>query len=208
MSGWQRSGLLALALTGALMSAVATAQNLPQPANKMQAKTQAKTQGSAQAKAKAQSKHKAAKKAPPHAIDSRSELRSQASQMAAGLQAAEAALGPDELAIAEQVHTGTLPCELGASVTLREDPQAPGYFDLRGRNFKFRMLPVVSQTGAVRLEDREAGAVWLQLANKSMLMNQKAGRRMADDCMSPAQELQAQALKASPPPSFLDASAR
>jgi hypothetical protein len=136
---------------------------------------------------------------------SRVEIRSTASQMAAGIAAAEAALDPIELAIAEQVHTGVMPCELGASVTLASDPASPGYFTLQGKNFRFRMVPVVSATGAIRLEDQSAGAVWLQLANKSMLMNQKAGKRMADECMSPAQFIVAQAMKDKPGPGLLDA---
>jgi hypothetical protein len=136
---------------------------------------------------------------------SRTEIRSTATQIAAGIAAAEAALGPAALAIAQQVHTGVLPCELGASVTVASDPLAPGYFNMHGRNFRYRMAPVVTSTGAVRLEDRKAGAVWLQLSNKSMLMNQKAGKRVADDCKSPAQLTVAQAMKDQPPPGLLDA---
>lgn len=135
---------------------------------------------------------------------SRVEIRSTASQMAAGIAAAEAALGPAALAIAEQVHTGVLPCELGAFVTVASDPRAPGYFNMHGRNFRYRMVPVVTSTGAVRLEDYKAGAVWLQLSNKSMLMNQKAGKRVADDCKSPAQSTVARAMKEQPPPGLLD----
>ena len=143
----------------------------------------------------------------PSASKSRIEIRSTATQMAAGIAAAEAALEPAELAIAELVHTGVLPCELGASVTLSSDPQSPGYFNMHGKNFRFRMIPVSTATGAIRLEDQRAGAVWLQLPNKSMLMNQKAGQRMADGCMSPAQVSVAQAMKDSPPPDLLDAPA-
>jgi hypothetical protein len=79
---------------------------------------------------------------------------------------------------------------------------------MQGKNFRFRMIPVSTATGAIRLEDRHAGAVWLQLPNKSMLMNQKAGQRMADGCTSPAQVTVAQAMKDSPPPDLLDAPAR
>lgn len=146
-----------------------------------------------------------AKAAQPAAISSRTEIHSTATQMAAGIAAAEAALEPAELAIAERVHTGLIPCELGASVTLYSDPQSPGYFNMQGRNFRFRMSPVSTATGAIRLEDRQAGAVWLQLPNKSMLMNQEAGQRMADGCMSPAQVTVAKAMKDSPPPGLLDA---
>lgn len=198
---WQRLMVGAAALLAAL--ALATSSAAAQEPTSRPAKVKA---GATKATHPAKNKAKASTNI--KTVDSRSELRSQASQMAAGVQAAEAALGPDELAIAEQVHTGTLPCELGASVTLLSDAKSPGYFDLRGKNFKFRLMPVVSHTGAIRLEDRQAGAVWLQLANKSMLMNQKAGRRMADDCMSPGQALQAQALKHSPAVSFLDTPAR
>ena len=141
-----------------------------------------------------------------HAVSaSRTRLKSDAKNMAAGIEAAEAAMTPAELAIAERVQVGKLPCELGASVTLVQDTKAPGYFDMQGKNFKYRMFPVLTSTGAIRLEDQKAGAVWLQLANKSMLMNQKLGIRLADECMSPAQMVVAENLKLNPPPSILDA---
>ncbi len=135
---------------------------------------------------------------------SRTEARGTANQMAAGISAAEAALEPTELAIADQVHTGVLRCELGASVTLTNDPQSPGYFNVHGKNFRYRMSPVATSTGAIRLEDPKAGAVWLQLSNKSMLMNQKAGQRMADECMSPEQMTVTQAMRDMPAPGLLD----
>lgn len=112
---------------------------------------------------------------------------------------------PAELAIAQRVHQGRLPCELGAFVTVKADAKAPGYFDVHIANQKYRMVPVETTTGAIRLEDRQAGAVWLQLANKSMLMNQKLGKRLADACVSPDQAITALALSRNPPPSVLDA---
>lgn len=136
---------------------------------------------------------------------SRAELNSQANQMASGIRAAEAALTPGELAIAQRVEVGLVQCELGASVTVVADSKMPGYFDIHGKKFHFRMVPVVTSTGAIRLEDTKAGAVWLQLANKSMLMNQRLGSRLADACMSPAQFAVALAMEKSPPPSLLDA---
>ena len=111
---------------------------------------------------------------------------------------------PAELAIAERVQVGKLPCELGASVTLTADEKVPGYFNMQGKNFHYRMFPVATSTGAIRLEDQKAGAVWLQLANKSMLMNQKLGIRLADECMSPAQVAVAEQLKHSPAVSILE----
>ena len=66
------------------------------------------------------------------------------------------------------------------------------------------MLPVQTSTGTLRLEDKKAGAVWLQLANKSMLMDQKRGRRIVDDCVHPDQLAVAEAMKTHPPPSLFD----
>ena len=150
----------------------------------------------------------AVKKAPakkPAVSANRTNLKTTAKNVAAGIEAAEDAMTPAELAIAERVDVGSLPCELGASVSLTADTKAPGYFDVHGKNFKYRMFPVATTTGAIRLEDRKSGAVWLQLANKSMLMNQKAGVRMADECMSPVQVAVAERMKLNPPDSVLDA---
>ena len=153
--------------------------------------------------AKAAAKPAAAKK--PAVSADRTNLKTTAKNVAAGIEAAEDAMTPAELAIAERVHVGSLPCELGASVTLTADTKAPGYFDLQGKNFKYRMFPVATTTGAIRLEDKKAGAVWLQLANKSMLMNQKLGIRLADECVSPSQVAVGEAMKLNPPASVLDA---
>lgn len=114
-------------------------------------------------------------------------------------------LNDAELAVAQRVHVGVLPCELGQSVRLDHDPKAPGYFRLQLKRSVYRMRPVQSRTGAIRLEDTARGAVWIQLGNKSMLMNQKLGQRMADECASDEQRLVAQALKGSTAPGLLDA---
>ena len=110
----------------------------------------------------------------------------------------------EQIAIAEQVYQGKFPCELKAFVTVKADALAPGYFDVQFKKQKYRMLPVVTSTGAIRLEDANAGAVWLQLSNKSMLMDQKHGRRLTDDCMSSDQTVVAKLLAINPMPSLLE----
>jgi hypothetical protein len=116
----------------------------------------------------------------------------------------EIVLGAAELAIAEKVFIGQLPCELGNAVTITRDAKNPGYFDMHLNKFKYRLVPVPTSTGAIRLEDPKSGAVWLQLANKSMLMNHKLGQRMADECMSPQQIIIAEQLRIKPAPSLLE----
>lgn len=146
-----------------------------------------------------------AKPAANAGTSSRTQLKSAANQVATGIMAAEAALTPDEIAIADRVHVGRLPCGEGASVNIEPDGKAPGYFNVQSGKQRYRMFPVGTSTGAIRLEDKNAGAVWLQLANKSMLMDQKLGKRVADECSSPAQVAVAEALKKNPAPSLLDA---
>ena len=124
---------------------------------------------------------------------------------AAGAAVASRTLNADELALAERVHTGRIPCELGQHVDVAKDSSNPGHFVVTGKGFNFHMTPVGTSTGVVRLEDAKAGAVWLQIANKSMLMNQKQGKRLADECMSPEQMQVAEAIKKSPPQSLLEA---
>ena len=116
----------------------------------------------------------------------------------------DAPLSAELMEIAQRVHVGKMPCELGASVLVSHDAAAPGYFQLQGKGFRYRMKAVSTTTGAIRLEDAKAGAVWLQLANKSMLMDQKKGRRMADECAHPDQVAFAQEMIKNPLPSLID----
>ena len=194
------SALIALVPSLVLAQAAPTAKSAPKSSTK--AATESKTKSVAKkASAKGSTKTTVAKVEPP---SSRVQLRSATSQVASGLIAARTAVSPEELAIAERVYVGLIGCELGATVSVIADPVAPGHFHVGGKGFKYHMAPVATTTGAVRLEDQKAGAVWLQIANKSMLMDQKRGQRLADECMSPAQYEVAQAMKINPPPSLLD----
>ncbi len=112
-------------------------------------------------------------------------------------------LSPADLEIAKQVHVGEIPCELGATVHVRP-ARRDGIFLLTTKGHRFLMHPVESRTGAIRLEDPKRGALWLQLGNKSMLMSQKLGQRLADECMNPAQLAVNEALKKNPAPSLLE----
>ncbi len=115
------------------------------------------------------------------------------------------ALTFEQLAVAQKVVLGKVLCELGAQVVISAHPVHAGHFVLELGRQKFNMLPVLTSTGAVRLEDPVSGAVWLQLANKSMLMNQKLGRRLADACMNADQVQVAAAMERNPMPGLLDA---
>jgi hypothetical protein len=119
----------------------------------------------------------------------------------------QAQLTPEQMLVADNVVLGRIPCELGVYVTIGRDAQVAGRFVLETGREKHQMTPMLTSTGAVRLEDEVSGAVWLQLSNKSMLMNQKKGQRIADDCMNTDQARVAQALLNNPGPHLLDAPA-
>jgi len=113
-------------------------------------------------------------------------------------------LSEADLAVAQRVFAGPIKCELGANVLITPDEKKPGFFTVQTAKVRYRMHPVESRTGAIRLEDPKAGAMWLQLGNKSMLMNQKIGERLADECQSPQQVAVAEELKKNPPRSLLE----
>ena len=178
--------------------------------------------GSVQAQEKkaakpAAAKTTAAKKAPAKkAPAKRAATAKKGAAVAAGAGAATAAaaipaqqtLTPAELAIAEQVYQGRINCEMGASINIAKDSVNPGYFFVEGKGFKYHMAPVSTSTGTIRLEDQHAGAMWLQVANKSMLINRKLGQRLADECMSPEQNQVAEAIKKNPPAALFEGNGR
>jgi hypothetical protein len=112
-------------------------------------------------------------------------------------------LSDADVEMARRVYIGEIPCELGSMVKVTP-MKREGMFMVTTKGHRFRMHPVESRTGAIRLEDPQRGAMWLQLGNKSMLMSQKLGQRLADECQSPAQLNYAETLKKNPLPSILE----
>jgi hypothetical protein len=94
-----------------------------------------------------------------------------------------------QLDIAQRVLTGEAQCEMNQHVSLQPIDGKPGYFKLGFKNASYTMTPEATTTGAVRLEDKKAGVVWVQIPAKSMLLNSKAGQRMVDGCTQSAQRV-------------------
>jgi hypothetical protein len=91
-------------------------------------------------------------------------------------------LSAGQLEAAARVYTGTAECEFNQKISLAAVDGTPGHFKLGYKNASYTLVPQETTTGAVRLEDRKAGVVWLQIPAKSMLMNAKIGQRMVDSC--------------------------
>jgi hypothetical protein len=95
--------------------------------------------------------------------------------------------GPEQIDAAQRVYYGVYECELGQKVEIVADPKHEHYVDVKHAKTDFVMKPVLSSTGAIRLEDVQGVGLMVQIASKSMLLNTKTGQRIVDSCVSPKQ---------------------
>jgi hypothetical protein len=83
---------------------------------------------------------------------------------------------------ATQLKTGAFSCEMGNKVEIRMDGRVTDGVTLVWKGSSYMMNPVSTSTGAVRLENKGEGLVWIQIPSKSMLLNSKVGQQLANDC--------------------------
>ena len=95
--------------------------------------------------------------------------------------------GPEQQQAAEQVFYGPYQCEFNQTVEVEKSPKHASYVDVKAGKSSWLMKPVLSSTGAIRLEDVKGGALMVQIASKSMLLNTKTAQRIVDDCVNPKQ---------------------
>jgi hypothetical protein len=124
----------------------------------------------APAKAAKSSTHRAAKKAPAKPVE-----------------AAPADATPEQFAAAEKVFYGAYDCEFNQKVDIEKNAKYPGYVDVKSGKSVWAMKPVLSSTGAIRLEDIKGETLMVQISSKSMLLNVKTARRIVDACTCPQQ---------------------
>jgi hypothetical protein len=114
-----------------------------------------------------------------------------ASKKAAAKKVAEPAPPPeadaDQIAAADKVYYGKYDCEFKMSVNIDRNAKYPSYVDVKFEKADYLMKPVLSSTGAIRLEDVRGETLMVQISSKSMLLNVKTGHRLVDDCVSPKQ---------------------
>ncbi|BEV16438.1 MliC family protein [Herbaspirillum sp. DW155] len=83
---------------------------------------------------------------------------------------------------ATQLKTGAFSCEMGNKVEIRMEGRVTDGVTLVWKGSSYMMNPVSTSTGAVRLENKGEGLVWIQIPSKSMLLNSKIGQQLANDC--------------------------
>ena len=94
---------------------------------------------------------------------------------------------PEQMNAYKLVHLGDYQCELGQSLAITPH-KTEGYAEVAFKRYRFTMKPVLSSTGAVRLEDVSGRTLMVQIANKSMLLDNKVGQRLVDDCVHAQQK--------------------
>jgi hypothetical protein len=103
---------------------------------------------------------------------------------------------PEQVSASERVYYGEYDCDFKQVVQIIASERHPSYVELRFAKNSYLMKPVLSSTGAVRLEDVRGQTLMIQIASKSMLMNVKTGVRLVDACVSPSQRVAIDAAKA------------
>lgn len=106
---------------------------------------------------------------------------------------------PEQLEAAQLAHYGDYACEFNQSLKVSLNPNTGGYVDVAFKGRTYVMKPVLSSTGALRLEDVAGRTLMIQIASKSMLMDTKIGQRLVDECVHAEQEKVKQAAAPATP---------
>ena len=104
---------------------------------------------------------------------------------------------PQQIEAAERTYFGAYACEFNQTVDVSMNPKAAGYVDVNFKGKTYTMQPVLSSTGALRLEDVTGRTLMVQIATKSMLLDVKAGQRLVDECIHSEQAANAKVVKPS-----------
>jgi hypothetical protein len=102
---------------------------------------------------------------------------------------------PEQQKAAELVYYGDYACEFNETVTIQANAAHLFYVDVRHGKSTWLMKPVLSSTGAMRLEDVKGEMLMVQIASKSMLLDTRTGHRLVDACVSPRQRELMEAAK-------------
>jgi len=90
-------------------------------------------------------------------------------------------------------------CELGNKVTIYTNEEDTEHMALRWKKRLHRMTRVGTSTGASRFENTTFGLVWIGIPAKSMLLDSRANRQLANECKNADQSKPIVATVAEPP---------
>ena len=78
---------------------------------------------------------------------------------------------PEQVKAAEMVYYGKYECEFNQTVDIEQSPKYSSYVTVKHNKGEWLMKPVLSSTGAIRLEDVRGETLMVQISTKSMLLN-------------------------------------
>ena len=79
-------------------------------------------------------------------------------------------------------------CELGNKVTIYTNISDSSHMALRWKKHLHQMTRVGTSTGASRFENTNSGLVWIGIPAKSMLLDSKLSRQLANECRNADQD--------------------
>ncbi|HVL58765.1 MAG TPA: MliC family protein [Burkholderiaceae bacterium] len=77
---------------------------------------------------------------------------------------------------------GTYRCELNRSVQVTQVAPDLQTAVIHWNKKDYTLKAVSTKSGALRYEDASSGLVWLVIVDKSMLLDSRAGRQLANEC--------------------------
>ena len=78
-------------------------------------------------------------------------------------------------------------CELGNKVAIYQNVGDDEHIALRWKKRLHRLTRVGTTTGAQRFENKLYGLIWIGIPAKSMLLDSKLNRQLANECRTPEQ---------------------
>ncbi|MEZ5651599.1 MAG: MliC family protein [Burkholderiaceae bacterium] len=78
--------------------------------------------------------------------------------------------------------SGTYRCDLNRSVVVRSVSDDRSRAVLNWNSRSYQMTAVNTASGALRYEDRGSGLTWITIVGKSMLLDTRNGKQLANDC--------------------------
>ena len=101
---------------------------------------------------------------------------------------------PEKAASTNGLDRTNFSCTQKQNFSVYKHPKDDSYVVMNWQNKNHRLTKVTTTTGAERYENKASGLTWVNIPAKSMLLDSKKGKQLANDCRNPQQE---QMLKAS-----------
>ncbi len=85
-------------------------------------------------------------------------------------------------------------CELGNKITVYQNDADTNSIAVRWKKRLHRLTRIETTTGAQRFENKHYGLIWIGIPTKSMLLDSKQNRQLANECQT-AEQANAQKAK-------------